>query len=209
MTGVAKVFGIGLSRTGTSSLHDALKMLGYRSLHDPRHLLTLDAKGELALRVESITYDALTDSAVAGTYKTLDANYPGSKFVLTVRDLESWLESCRRFFSRGKWQDDDVTARLHQDLYGDSRFDERSFRDGYERHMSDVRAYFADREEDLLIIDIVGGEGWEKLGPFLGRATPDRPFPRRNRARPPIVSRSLSQGRYFLLRQSARLGLFH
>jgi hypothetical protein len=32
----------------------------------------------------------------------------------------------------------------------------------------------------LLVMDICGGEGWEKLCPFLNQPTPEVAFPRRN-----------------------------
>ena len=41
-------------------------------------------------------------------------------------------------------------------------------------------AHFAGRPDDLLVLDVVGGEGWERLCPFLGLAPPDEPFPHFN-----------------------------
>jgi hypothetical protein len=35
-----------------------------------------------------------------------------------------------------------------------------------ERHDREVMEYFKNREEDLLVLDIAAGEGWEKLCPF-------------------------------------------
>ena len=49
----AKIFGIGLSKTGTSSLSEALEILGYSTVHFPSTL------SEIAY------YDAATDSTVA------------------------------------------------------------------------------------------------------------------------------------------------
>ena len=43
-----------------------------------------------------------------------------------------------------------------------------------------VRAYFAGRPDDLLVLDVVGGEGWEKLCPFLGLEPPAEAFPHFN-----------------------------
>ena len=37
--------------------------------------------------------------------------------------------------------------------------------------------HFKDRPEDLLIIDICSGEGFEKLAPFLDRPLPTQTFP--------------------------------
>jgi Sulfotransferase domain len=80
----AKVFGVGLSRTGTTSLHYALGFLGYRSIHFPpphqlRELLNF--------------YDAAVDTPVACVFKELAEAYPDARFVLTVRDMDSWLAS--------------------------------------------------------------------------------------------------------------------
>jgi hypothetical protein len=93
-----KVFGIGLSRTGTKSLHQALRILGYRSDHFSTHLLTL-AQGELGLDWSSVRdYDALTDVTAARFYRELDARFPGARFILTVREPQAWLRSCARHF---------------------------------------------------------------------------------------------------------------
>ena len=44
----------------------------------------------------------------------------------------------------------------------------------------DVLSYFRDRSDDILILDIISGDGWEKLCPFLDRDIPDVPFPKTN-----------------------------
>jgi hypothetical protein len=40
-----------------------------------------------------------------------------------------------------------------------------------------VKEYFRDRPDDLLVMNICAGEGWEKLCPFLGLAIPKVKFP--------------------------------
>ena len=49
----------------------------------------------------------------------------------------------------------------------------------YDNHLRNVKYYFKDRKRDLLIIDICGGEGWEKLCQFLGKDIPEASFPNR------------------------------
>jgi hypothetical protein len=44
----------------------------------------------------------------------------------------------------------------------------------------DVNEYFSGREDDILYLDICGGEGWESLCKFLGKEVPDIPFPSKN-----------------------------
>ena len=50
----------------------------------------------------------------------------------------------------------------------------------YYEHIEDVNKYFKGREEDLLIINIIAGEGWKKLCPFVGKKIPRIPFPKEN-----------------------------
>jgi len=62
--------------------------------------------------------------------------------------------------------------------YGGLTFrDELRLRYAYETHERNVREYFANRPKDLLIMDIVRGDGWDKLCEFLGRGLPKAPFP--------------------------------
>src|SRR5215212_6804140 len=91
-----KVFGIGLSRTGTTSLTKALRILGYRAVHCPLSIVRFNGKG-LQLSAEVVDrYDAFTDSPVARMYRELDYACPGSKFILTTRPIEKWMASVRR-----------------------------------------------------------------------------------------------------------------
>lgn len=176
-----KVFGIGLSKTGTTSLAAALEILGYHTkdypgveTYHPGDLSSLDAD-----LLES--HDAFTDTPIPSLYPALDAAFPGSKFILTVRDMEGWLKSCRKQFTQ-KLADkqNDAHNRLFVELYGTAVFDEALFRAGYERFVQGVTEYFKDRPGDLLILDVTAGEGWEKLCPFLGKSTPVQPFPKAN-----------------------------
>jgi len=176
-----KVFGIGLSKTGTTSLANALQILGYRT-RDNMGVVRY-AKDDLSSvdlgTVEA--FDALTDTPIPTFYRHLDARFPGSKFILTVRDTEGWLKSCKKQFTQ-RFADVQTEAhkRLFLDLYGTDVFDERRFAAGYERFVGDVREYFKNRPDDLLIIDVTAGEGWDKLCAFLGRPIPEIPFPKAN-----------------------------
>lgn len=91
-----KVFGIGFSRTGTYSLNKALNMLGYEVIHypaDPKTRAEL-SRGDYRLSVLE-HYDGITELTAAPFFKELDRLYPGSKFILTIRENRSWLKSLR------------------------------------------------------------------------------------------------------------------
>jgi len=171
------VFGIGLSKTGTTSLFAALDLLGYRA-GTYRHLraLGLDGWFQGDFRTDYLTaYDALTDLPIATFFPQLDARYPGSKFILTVREMDSWLESARVHFTRPPTTAFGRDVRLA--TYGIVGFDRARFRYVYETYVRNAGWYFRERKDDLLTLDIVGGEGWETLCRFLGRKIPSDPFP--------------------------------
>lgn len=95
-----KVFGIGLSRTGTQSLSAALNELGVTSVHFPKDDTTFRQlrSGDFDLDVlERAT--ALCDTPVVPYYPQFDDAFPGSKFILTLRDdREAWLASVERLW---------------------------------------------------------------------------------------------------------------
>ena len=163
-------WGIGLGRTGTTSFCDALRILGYeRVRHNPRY-------DQLKL------LEGGADIGVSLFYKYLDYKFPGSKFVLTVRDLESWLASEEYVLSHfpitSRDQDEAIMRRMLLAECVD--FDREKLVRAYERHHDDVRRYFARRPGDLLEMNITSGDGWDVLCPFLGLEVPDVPFPSRN-----------------------------
>jgi hypothetical protein len=165
-----KVFGLGLSRTGTVSLTAALTVLGYRVKHFPPAL-------EVVAYAEK--YDALTDTSVTPYVEVLDRLHPGAKFVLTVRDEEGWLDSCRRHWAgreprTGGWQ------RNRLAVYGLMTFNADVFRRVYREYTERVKRYFADRPGKLLALDVCGGEGYETLCPFLNLPVRAEAFPRQN-----------------------------
>lgn len=179
-----KVFGIGLSRTGTKSLHRAFTHLGYRSEHFPAHLLRTSG-GDLTLDLAGVrAYDAMTDTVASVFFRELDVYYPGSKFVLTVRDIDAWVRSCRAHFASMEGEPASPAADrirlLRQRAYGRTDFDAGAFRAAYLGHVEAVKAHFHGRD-DLLVIDICNGRGWEPLCRFLGIEPEAGAFPWANR----------------------------
>ncbi len=183
MHGHPKVFGIGLSRTGTTSLTAALRILGYKSIHYPLCLVRIKGD-ELHLDTKCVErYDALTDIPVARFYKELDQAFPGSKFILTVRDTTSWKKSMKRLqYSLWVLGIFPKVSKLVRDIYGTSGYsDSDALVAQYERYVRDVRAHFSNRPSDLLVLDLTQKRDWEQLCVFLGKPIPHRAFPWQNR----------------------------
>lgn len=178
-----KIFCIGLNKTGTRSLHDALELLGFEGLHwggperGPliRALVERAALDGRPLLEDIDDVDAYSDIlALSTNFDVLDRQYPGSKFILTVRELDAWLDSRRRHVETNRARRESgeyAGAFLDVDLEG--------WTAEATTHEARVRAYFADRPADLLVMDIAAGDGWDLLCPFVGRPEPPVPFPRR------------------------------
>jgi len=160
-------------------------MLGYRSGHFPSDPVTVAElkAGRYDLSILQ-RYDALSDVPIPAIFAQLDQVWPGSKFVLTVRDPVSWLESCRNapFNQADQVPKAGSTREFYRVLlYGTVAFQPDRFTWVYETHIRNVTTHFSgDKSDQLLVLNVVGGEGWGKLCPFLGIPSPDIPFPHDN-----------------------------
>ena len=183
-----KIFGIGLNKTGTSSLHQALELLGYRSLHfggleaHERVLRAIDERKPMLQHFDPEP-DAVSDViAVIYYFYLADRQYPGSKFILTLRDMEEWLDSRRRHVERNQQSKE---AGEYDGAFLTVDLD--TWAEEYRRHEAVVRTYFAGRPADLLAFRPADGD-WEPLCAFLGRPVPELPFPWANRDRRGVPS---------------------
>ena len=175
-----KVFGIGFHKTGTTSLGVALSQLGYdvtgqNNVHNPNVAEIMD---EMVLELAE-KHDAFQDNPWPFYYKLLDNKYPGSKFILTIRPTDKWINSLVRHFGRKttpmrKW--------IYGKSYGSPKNNEQVYIDRYEKHNAEVQEYFKDRPNDLLIFRMPEGFNWEDLCSFLGEPVPDTPFPHANKS---------------------------
>ena len=173
----AKIFGIGLGKTGTSSLNRALEILGYRSVHNPWNALRMLRlwRGDFHFP-ELDQVDAVTEMVSVVYLGQFDRMYPGSKFILPIRDMDDWLCSVERWFSEATG-----LPRFRVSQFGCLRFCREHFIDVYRRHERMVGEYFRGRERDLLTMSICDGDGWDRLCPFLDKPVPDKPFPWMNK----------------------------
>ncbi len=196
-----KVLGVGLSRTGTSSLHRAFQILKFKSIHYDRVRL-VDVYDGSNTRPNFRRYDdvdALTDIPTAYFYRELLEAYPDAKAILTVRHVDSWWESTLRKYALDPavrptlsqrmraLVDPAMAARLETQrfkmnvrnvIFGSAVPREflykRKFLEYYERVVKDIPAH------RLLVMNIIEGDGWELLCPFLGVPIPSEPFPHEN-----------------------------
>jgi len=187
-----RIFGIGMQKTGTTSLHAALEILGFDSFHwgrgeAPRIWNEMNSFGRSNTLEQ---WYALSDNPIPVIYQKLDRAYPGSKFILTVRDEQDWLKSVERLWdpkynaTRWVWDTYPFTNRIHTAMYGRKDFDAPTFLARYRRHNAEVAEYFKARPGDLLTLDMDElDDQWPVLCGFLRVPVPDAPYPIANRTR--------------------------
>ncbi|HEV7230062.1 MAG TPA: sulfotransferase [Bacteroidia bacterium] len=172
-----KIFGLGLSRTGTTSLYLLMESLGYSS----RHFIDEWMNGTEA----DVPQQVLIDTPVPYLYKALDEKYPGSKFILTIRNKESWLESMRWMFVHGKviWNWPRSTQEYNRKFYKTTRYNKKILSRHYDTYHKEVELYFRDRPGDLLVVDIDKGVSVHEICDFLSIPRQEMAFPRTNERR--------------------------
>lgn len=214
-----EVLNLGVSRTGTLSMTEAFRILGYAN---PYHFTSIFAncrdadmwaealsakyhgKGKAFGRKE---FDQLLGhtSAVSDTpcfvlWRELVEAYPEAKVVLTRRDEEKWLKSCRGLlegtlnpvsryglryldpFSIGRILK--VGLMWTEGWYGmqgnmSVETGMANARQKYREHYAAIKAYVP--KDRLLEYEL--GTGWEPLCQFLGKPVPSEPFPHANEAK--------------------------
>lgn len=180
-----KVFGVGWAKTGTTTLGRCFEILGYDHQSQRLDLVHDLRDGDLSrIRRQAEQKESFEDWPWIILFRELDEMFPGSKFVLTTREPESWVGS---YMNMLRTQDEasDELHEIRRTLYGlpFPNVTEEQLLDRYSRHNREVKQYFSDRPDDLLVVSWEEGDGWEELCGFLGTEVPDTPFPHANRGR--------------------------
>jgi len=159
-----KIFYIGLSRSGTTSLHHILLELGLESVHFCNFLLSNEPHWE-----KCDQFDALGDSPIPLLFKELDSRYPDSKFILTIRQKEKWLESMEWMFKHGKviWDWNESIHAYHEKFYGSRSFNKRILSRHYDDYHKSVFDYFSASPDKLFTIKLEDGFDVNDICAFL------------------------------------------
>ena len=178
-----KVFGIGWPKTGTKTLGECLKILGFN--HESIRLdLVKDIQiGDLS-RIMKIAdeKDSFEDWPWIILYKQMDQRFPNSKFILTIREAEKQLISYQNMLRtldlpKEEWNE------MRRTLYGLPFPDltAEQLKQRYIQHNQQVQTYFLNRPNDLLVVNWEAGDGWQELCQFLEMPIPEAEFPHANR----------------------------
>ncbi|KAL6065311.1 Sulfotransferase family protein [Balamuthia mandrillaris] len=203
-----KVFGLGLSKTGTTSLKEALQVLGvnchkqtgimndvFTSRHQPFSI-------DVIRRFDQL--ESVTDLPLPYFFEELAFIYPDAKFVLTVRDPASWWRSFEAHIERNKISSSGSTEGVRQNLrilhYGGVNPSQYVAVKAFLRHNQLVQSLIP--PERLLVLDVAKegetGEAFAKLCRFLGVAEskcPSGAFPHANQMPSRQKNEGLREGR--------------
>ncbi|MBL8002779.1 MAG: hypothetical protein JNL05_12550 [Flavobacteriales bacterium] len=201
-----KIFCIGRNKTGTTSLQKAFQDLGYvvgdqraaELLYD-EHYFQRDFHPIIDYcRTAQVFQDV--PFSCPYLYVALDQAFPGSKFILSVRDSpEQWYDSAVRFHAK-LWGTNGLpptAEQLRNAMYVRKGWAANLFRiwgtpeeepyqkdiaiGHYERHNAAVREYFKFRTADLLVLNLAEPGSYQKFIEFLGVVSPFDTFPWENR----------------------------
>ncbi|WP_299488615.1 hypothetical protein [Acaryochloris sp. IP29b_bin.137] len=157
-----KIFAIGFNKCGTTSLHSLFQSLGLSSYHGTKWRTNPEPSFFLL-------YDCFSDGRPSGELAKLaklDELFPGSKFILQVRELNNWVYSRLEHIERQKQENPNKARSQYWDeteeavkLWIKNRNNYHSF----------VLSYFSERPSDLLIVNYIRDElAAEKICHFLG-----------------------------------------
>ncbi len=162
----SKIFCVGFNKTGTTSLHELFKAMGFRSFHGVYSDFVNERDFDHAV---FRNHDCFTDGE-RHDFRALDEAFPGSKFILLKRRMDKWLLSRIKHVhyrkSIGK------TGWMRREYEEDPNLAVRAWIRRRRAYYQDLREYFGGREGDYLEINICDSEDEEglvrELADFLG-----------------------------------------
>ena len=189
------VIGVGLPRTGTESLKQALEILGFGPCYHmveivahPDHISAWQDAGPATDWNEVFRhYRAAVDFPAMFHWQRLIEYFPQAQVILSVREAAAWFASISATVLTAVKTipaDDAVIARRRRLVQRDlvdglfaGRADDRDFMlECFARHQAQVIGTVA--AERLLVFDV--REGWQPLCRFLAVDVPTTPFPHVN-----------------------------
>lgn len=201
-----KIFCIGRNKTGTTSIEAAFKAMDLRigDFAAGEMLMEDWAKRDFRRLIKYCrTATAFRDVpfSLPYTYQAMDAAFPGSKFILTVRDSsEQWYNSVIRYHTKIVGKNRRPTAddlreygyrfkgfvwRQQQLVYGADEttlYDRDLYIRHYEQYNRDVLEYFRFRPDDLLVLNVSEPTALDRLCKFLEISPKGLQMPHLNRS---------------------------
>ncbi len=173
-----KVFGIGLPKTGTTTLGMCFQQLGYKHCSYQPELTQDLMEGNLERLYQlADTHDSFEDHPWMWHYKELATCYPDAKFVLTTRESgERWMDSAIHHDQRQSTDVGDAGRLVFGHYLPGVTADNL-----HDTHSKRVLQFFSNRPDRLLEVCWERDPSWNRLCEFIGKPIPNIPFPHENR----------------------------
>jgi hypothetical protein len=185
-----KIIGAGLGRTGTTSLKSALEhLLGAPCYHmatlfqRPEHVAPWHAAAEGRMPDWPTLLDgfaAITDWPGSAFYQDLMQAFPEAKVLLSWREPEAWLQSCRNTIfpkiveTEGAWGE--MIRAVIGNSFGADLNNDQACLDAYQRHADNVKKTVPAKR----LIVWTPDDGWAPICRALELPIPEVPFPHLN-----------------------------
>ena len=203
--GRQKIFCIGRNKTGTTSLTKAMIELGYVIGDQSTAEMLIRDWGrrdftKIASYCRSGEFFQDIPFSLPYTFQAMDMFFPGSKFILTIRNAESWYKSMHDFHLLDTVHGNKAkslemlreatycykgfaydTKVLVYNLPGDDPYHKETLINHYNFHNKMVKDYFKNRPGDLLVLDVAEAGAHKKLCDFLGKPYASVDFPWENK----------------------------
>jgi hypothetical protein len=189
-----KIFCIGFYKTGTTTLYDALRTLGYHTVNGdtPGSYPGADDGATLIRQIDAGDYrlptfemfEAFSDNPYFRIWRRIYDLFPDAKYILTVRDEPRWIESCVKFYRHRRIRPMRVWMFGPHANPASSPESRQAWLDAYRAHNAAVREFFASRPHQYFEFDPTTERGWHRLCAFLGAPVPEQPWPHANPTKP-------------------------
>lgn len=206
-----QIIGAGFPRTGTTTLKQALQILGYNDTYHFKDLIAhpknlkfwkeLEATGTTNFDILFDGFKATVDFPGYPYYKILMKQYPKAKVILSVRNVDKWYESTAKTLRKSGPQT--VLAKIElfskmifntslRDTFLCIRFMKKTFLskqfDSQFDSKTHAKAVFQKHIEDVKayvpkdkLLVFDVAEGWQPLCEFLNTPVPAEDFPHLNK----------------------------
>ena len=172
-----KIVGIGLSKTGTTSLKKALQILGYDSIGWSERAAQLYSNKKLDILEYKYMnkFNAFTSEPWAQMYRLFD-HLHDCKFICTYRDKFAWFESIKNHVvSRGTQKNLGLVYP-----FSDPEKEKEKMLKYYTNWYANIDEYFVNKNNINNII-YLQDFSWPQICKFLDKEIPDVPFPYLNK----------------------------
>ncbi len=182
-----KIFGVGFHKTGTTSLHIFLKLLGYHGTHWPDRVkgvhyqkLCAPQLHDTKLVIEILMpvfsqFETFCDVPIPALYQELDDRFPDSRFILMERNAEEWwaslvkhwhlVEKQKRILDPYEYLQYNYGGSIP--LYEITIDNKTEVLHRYSRHLERVKDYFQGRSNAFLPVSMHDPDIAERIAAFL------------------------------------------